>query len=459
MKIELNLFFMSRLRSRVIEFLILLLIMVPAVLWAAPSLLVDDGSGSDEGAAKDLPSSDVLLYSLNLELMQQLWLGEADRLNLPVNGQNVEFRKTRKIIRDRNITWEGVDASGHVRVLLTLGKDHVYGRIIGEFGTMALGPDSVRGVSAAAASVAEGSASRVGVRQLDPEKEVEFGDDYLVPPQAAASEQQIQQAAIASEDGSRIDVMVLYTNGMAAAHPGDQINTRIQYLVDLGNQSFSNSGINTRFNLVHAQKVVYPDDSSGDMPEALYSLTDNTGVFSGVEELRTRYGADQVVLLRQYVDEGCGLAWILQGYSADARNAYAVVQDGSKTDGSGYYCSELSYVHEIGHNFGCNHDRANSNSSGRYEYSYGYQSPAENFRTVMAYNCSGGCPRVAHFSNPDVQYQGEATGVLYTAANSADNVRTINQTRIEMANYRAAVINDKTGTGYLSGIFLLLLDH
>jgi hypothetical protein len=60
---------------------------------------------------------------------------------------------------------------------------------------------------------------------------------------------------------------------------------------------------------------------------------------------------------------------------------------------------------------------------------------------------------VRHFSNPDVQYNGEATGVPSTAANSADNAGTINQTRVEMANYRQAATSmypltvSKNGTG------------
>ena len=158
--------------------------------------------------------------------------------------------------------------------------------------------------------------------------------------------------------------MVLYTNGMADAHPGSQIETRIQHLIDLANDALSNSNINTQFNLVHSEEVVYPDDSPNGMNEALYDLTDNTGVFDNVENLRTEHGADQVTLLRQYVDEGCGLAWLLKYDNAGL--AYAVVHDGSKTDGSGWYCSDLAYVHEIGHNLGCAHDRANASSSGRF---------------------------------------------------------------------------------------------
>ncbi len=190
------------------------------------------------------------------------------------------------------------------------------------------------------------------------------------------------------------------------------------------------------------------------MDEALDDLTDNIGVFNGVEALRTTHGADQVVLLRQYVDEACGLAWLLSGNSP--QYAYAVVHDGSKTDGSGWYCSDLTYTHEVGHNLGCAHDRDNSNNSGRFNYSYGYQAPDESFRTVMAYDCPGDCPRVTHFSISDVLYGGLPTGIDYTESDSADNARTINQTCIEMAAYRQEISEAVNPT--MAPIFLLLFD-
>lgn len=366
-----------------------------------------------------------------------MWQGKADSIILPVNGRAVAFQRIRQTIRAENITWEGRDADNLVNVLLTLGKDHVFGRVIGSFGTLTIAPDVVD--LSLSVRQPEGSPPRIAVKRLSPAHEVEFENDYLVPPHMAKSRVKPEAGAqrVANEDGSRIDVMVLYTNGMAAANPGDQINTRIQYLLDQGNTSFSNSNISTQFNLVHSAVVSYTDDSAGGMEEALDDLTDNLGVFAGLEDLRTTHGADQVVLLRQYVDEGCGLAWLLMGDVDDARYAYAVIHDGSKTDDSGYYCSDLTYVHEIGHNLGSAHDRDNADPTGIYDYSYGYQSPAESFRTVMAYNCPTGCPRISYFSNPDVLYQGETTGVLYTETNSADNARTINQTRVAMANYRA----------------------
>jgi hypothetical protein len=117
-----------------------------------------------------------------------------------------------------------------------------------------------------------------------------------------------------------------------------------------------------------------------------------------------------------------------------------VIHDDFKTDGSGVYCSDFMYAHEIGHNLGCAHDRDNG-STARFTYSYGLQAPSGAFRTVMAYATGFcyPCTRVAHFSNPNVTYGGEATGVSQSSPISADNAATINFTRTEMAGYRASV--------------------
>ena len=149
--------------------------------------------------------------------------------------------------------------------------------------------------------------------------------------------------------------------------------------------------------------------------------------------------------MRQHVDEACGLAGLLTWNNA--RSAYSLVHDGSKTDGSGWYCSDLTYAHELGHNMGCAHDRDNAGVNGRYAYSYGYQAPSAAFRTVMAYatGCGSPCTRVTHFSNPNVTYGGAATGVAQGSPDAADNAATINFTRTEMAAFRATVYVFKDG--------------
>ncbi len=104
---------------------------------------------------------------------------------------------------------------------------------------------------------------------------------------------------------------------------------------------------------------------------------------------------------------------------------------------TGYY----SFGHETGHNMGAHHDReVTEPAEGLFEYSYGYIASNDSFRTIMAYgNFCNGCYRVNRWSNPDVSYAGLPTGVLYTAPDSADNRRTLNNSAYAVANFRQSV--------------------
>ena len=407
--------------KKFLPFLILLCVLLqPNLSFATPSLLLTPTTDSAQVA--DMPEG-VKIYSPNLELLQKIQQNQVGELKLPINGIDIIFKQKRQRQNKQSVTWEGSNHEG-IQVQFTLTANHLYGRVIDNENTFTYASDPATG--------------NIIVKKLDPAKEVLLENDFVLAPNQSSQNQNSPATAADADDGSRIDVMVLYTNGMATAHPGTAIQTRIQFLVDQANLSFNNSSVNTQFNLVHTKMVTYTDDSAGGMSEALNDLTNNAGVFAGLEALRTTHGADQVILLRRFVDEGCGLAWLPSGPSP--LYAYGVVHDGSKTDGSGYYCTDLTYAHEIGHNLGLAHDRANSSNPGRYSYSYGYQDPSANFRTVMSYSCSGGCPRVNHFSNPAVMYNGLTTGIDYMATDSADNARTLNLTRIEMAGYRAEIV-------------------
>jgi len=357
--------------------------------------------------------------------------GTVERLLFEEGGSSIVLERQLHKLRSTAATWVGSTADHRWQLVLTVGDDHLFGRLVSDSGETLLVPGP------------EPFTTKL-IRPV-PGLEMEFTDCVDHDPMPAAAPRSDTASAVkAVDDGSVIDVMILYTDGMASAHPGSQIHTRMQYLIDQANVSYSNSLVATRLRLVHSAQVAYPDDSPGDMSEALNAVRGNVGVFAGVEADRTTYGADQVTLLRQYVDEACGLAGLLTWNNPSW--AYALVHDGSKTDGSGWFCSDLTYAHEVGHNMGCAHDRDNA-STGRFAYSFGLQAPSGAFRTVMAYatGCGSPCTRVTHFSNPNVTYGGEATGVPQASADSADNAATINLTRTEMAGFRATVYVFKDG--------------
>ena len=368
--------------------------------------------------------------------VRALRTGAVERLLFAEGGGSIVLERQLHELRSTAATWVGSTADHRWQLVLTVGDDHLFGRLVSDDGETLLvpGPEPFT----------------VKVFRPAPGFEMEFKDCEVHDPMPAAAPRSDTASAVkAVDDGSVIDVMILYTDGMASAHPGAQIHTRMQYLIDQANVSYSNSLVATRLRLVHSAQVAYTDDSPGASVVGLTAAHDavsgNVGVFAGVEADRTTHGADQVTLLRQYVDEACGLATLLKGNNA--RWAYAVVHDGSKTDGSGWFCSDLTYAHELGHNMGCAHDRDNAGKDGRFTYSYGLQAPSGAFRTVMAYasGCGSPCTRVTHFSNPNVTYGGEATGVSQGSVDEADNAATINFTRTEMAGFRATVYVFKDG--------------
>ena len=183
--------------------------------------------------------------------------------------------------------------------------------------------------------------------KLDPTKVMQFGCGAFVPPQKLEQEDLVPQGSshkplsAALDDGSVIEIMVLYTDGMASAYPGTQIDTKINHLVDLANQAYTNSQINTRLRIVKTQQVSYTDDYS--LLDALNELGYGAGVFSNVATWRNTYGADVVTLLRKYqtTNDACGWAWIMESANSNfAGLAFNVVQEGSS-------CNDYIFAHEV----------------------------------------------------------------------------------------------------------------
>ncbi len=240
-------------------------------------------------------------------------------------------------------------------------------------------------------------------------------------------------AAAVTETGTRIDVQVYYDAAAQSAAGGQAaMKNLINTAIAETNVGFANSQVNDRFNLVYSALTNY-DETGFDWTTTLEQLTSpNDGFMDEVHTTRNTYGADLTVLL---VNDGaaCGLSWVMSSLSTSFEsNAFSVVDWACAT---GYY----SFGHETGHLMGSVHDRANASFPGVFPYSYGYQDPGGAFRTIMAYNCPGGCPRIDFWSNPGIQDQSRAAGVdPNNPSASADNALSLNNTLSTVINFRAA---------------------
>ena len=262
----------------------------------------------------------------------------------------------------------------------------------------------------------------------------------LTGPRAETSELKskggLADAMVAKADTSAtIDVMIVYSNQTATA-AGAGIDAQAQQAVDAANLAYANSGITTRLRLVYVGPANY--DESGDFTADLNRLTSSAdGYMDNVATLRDTYGADLVSL---FVENGqyCGLGWI----GPSANYAFTVVNRGCAS-------SNLSFPHEIGHNFGARHDTYVDAGTSPYAYGHGWVDVGQRWRDVMAYNnaCAAygvNCTRIPYFSNPNMTYTGDVLG----STSTADTVRVHNQNALTVANFRASRQGGATSCSY-----------
>ena len=320
----------------------------------------------------------------------------------------------------RNSVWRGRGQLDRgAKMTLTQHEGLVFGRIESGNEVFAIRP---------------GPNGRTIIEKLDPDSFApEWGHDVptygrdKVPPMSgkdAIQEGALTPPVIAAADGTiQIDLMSIYTPQARAAAGGTaEIQGRIQAAADQANTAFINSSMIVRFSLVHMAEVTYND--SGSIETDLDWVTANSTVASW----RNTYAADMVSLITGNGAGYCGIGWVQRNVGAGfANHAFQV------TALSCLLNSTLA--HEHGHNMGMEHDPASagiSPSGASYPWSFGHNINGV-FRTIMSYNCSISCPRVLHFSNPDVLYNGHPTGL----SDQRDNAHTGDLTAATIAGFRS----------------------
>ena len=241
-----------------------------------------------------------------------------------------------------------------------------------------------------------------------------------------------------TEDGSHIDVLVVYTEDAAAAHGGP---AGMEALLDLwvadANKAYEDSGAVQRIMLVHTEAVDYQPRPTllGDLMrlEARFD-----GLLDDVHDLRDRHAADLVALVvGSSKQRTCGIALTMRTETLESERAGFSVTAAD--------CLGPVFVHELGHNMGLAHDRHDTNSHGVYPYSRGYVNATRPspFKTIMASTsqraCPQPCPTLLRFSNAQQFYGdarlGEFSGDTLTGA---DARRSLDNTRRLVASFRSA---------------------
>lgn len=265
----------------------------------------------------------------------------------------------------------------------------------------------------------------------------------LEPDPTALDAAPAEMMVVSDDDGTRLDVLVVYTSTVAAAVGESNLLNRINTAVSESNLGYANSQMIQRVSLAGTMKVTW-DEAGFDWSSALTKITSGATPFEGVRARRDADRADLVVLVVANTGS-CGIGWLMKSASSSFESsAFTVVSNACLT---GYY----TFAHEQGHNEGAHHDRwtatggYKTTETGLYPYSYGYWmrpnagSPYTH-RTIMAYDCynyqGSGCTRVNYWSNPAVSYAGMPTGVAEGQTDAANNAKTLNNSAPVVAKFR-----------------------
>lgn len=259
-------------------------------------------------------------------------------------------------------------------------------------------------------------------------------DQSRFPPCGTENEHEIKSATgqekatageLASDDGTLIDVLVVYTTPVRNVLGGTtQAEAFAQQAVNAANTAYLNSEITPRLRLVGTMEAVNYTENG--LSSALSWVRSD----SDVAAARNAANADLVAILVENDPANCGVGLLMR----TVRPSFA----GAAFSATRRSCAvgNLTFAHELGHNQGCEHNPENGGSPALASYPFAFGHYVNNvFRTVMSYSnpCfAGNCPRVAHFSNPAVMVSGFPTGVL----NERDNHQVINNTALTVSQFR-----------------------
>ena len=288
------------------------------------------------------------------------------------------------------------------------------------------------------------------IRKVDPSTLPPLGEP-LHPPQSMLSPFSASRPADQSssaEDGSFVDVVVLYTpavrdqvGGIVAAH------SLVDMMVAETNQAYRDSGVNLQVFLTRTVEVDYVEAGASIIDLSRLAIPDD-GYMDEAHDLREKTGADLIHLIATSRDV-CGIAYLMTNPSPLFQRLGVGL--------TSYECGGSTFAHELGHNMGLRHDRYIDAGNTPAPYSHGYVNQrtfeegaptSSRWRTIMAYphQCrdSGfSCEQLLRFSNPDLLYEGDPMGVVgesgsFAIDGPADARRTLNETRDLVSSFREA---------------------
>ncbi len=353
-----------------------------------------------EALKADPTAKDVTLVQINLALPET---GDAINFNL-LPSQDMEMSQSRVETRADNYTWFGSDPETQGSAVLVVQGDEMVGTI--QSGDRLY---RVRSLGDGMHAVVEVDPSQF------PEDHPQDEFDQL---EGATPDNLPGPEADLEDDCHNTDLVVAYTP--AAKAQAGNIDLLIQVAIDETNVSYANSSVSPRVRLAHQYETAYVESGNMVTDRNRFRIPGD-GHMDEIHGLRDDHGGDIAIL----ITGNGGFCGIAAAILADTSTAFAVVGQNCAT---GYY----SFAHEIGHLQGARHNTQADPTNTPFPWGHGFFHPPGSWRTVMSYNCPGGCTRQKQWSNPNVIFGGVATGT----PNTNYNVRVLDDTACVMANFK-----------------------
>ncbi|MFP4065612.1 MAG: carboxypeptidase regulatory-like domain-containing protein, partial [Bacteroidales bacterium] len=262
--------------------------------------------------------------------------------------------------------------------------------------------------------------------------------------------EQLLQKEAGPDDPADVDVLLVYTpaaRDWAATNEGGIRNT-LAIAMEYAQLISDNSELGITYRLVNSRLVDYEESTEPGADLRRLTASDQfnpfgpthegiaiPGYMNEVHTWRDEYKADLVAMFA-LVDGVGGLGWQLM--DPDGRSNYGFsltrVQQASWT---------YTHIHEVGHNMGAHHhkEQIEGPGPGLFNYSAGWRwtgNDGKNYASVMTYESGEHFDdgvrhnRTPYFSNPDVEFQGVATG----DPEDGDNARTLRESKQVVSRYR-----------------------
>lgn len=222
-----------------------------------------------------------------------------------------------------------------------------------------------------------------------------------------------------------LDVMAVYTKNTETNY---DMAAKLSQFVNYANKSYKNSKVNIKLRLVHHSALPSSEEFKDTITKpSLKKLKSSEYVAA----LRAKHGADFVTLIGP-ASGYCGLGYL------PWRNNNGELAISSKSvayNWVGITCLS-AYAHELGHNMGLHHSRAQKNKGAIFDWGLGH---GENglYVTTMAYRSAyGHVPRLPFFSNPDIlECKGMACGNNINKTEGTNASLALNRVATRLAEF------------------------